>query len=124
MNAFQMIVLPIVAILFIERIVAMVRGRAGRRTAFFWSLLWFLAGVSVAWPGMTKALAAKVGIGRGADLVTYCAVLIMFVGFFMTYTRLRRVEANLTRLVRHIAIQDAIIADAPPASRPPEKPEV
>jgi hypothetical protein len=38
---------------------------------------------------------------------------MMFIGFFRVYARLRRLEANVTQLVRHLAIQNAVIA-APP----------
>jgi hypothetical protein len=108
MNVFQLIVLPILAILFIERVVAIFRGHGSRRMAAFWALVWLAAGIGVARPGLTTTVGHLVGTGRGADFVLYCAVLFMFVGFFMVYVRIRRLESDLTRLVRHIAIKDPI----------------
>ncbi len=119
MNTFQIIVLPILAILFIERLLAVGRGRGSRRVALLWAVLWLLAGVAVAWPGLTKDIARAVGIGRGADLVMYLAIIAMFVGFFLVYARMRRLEANITRLVRHIAIEGA---QEQPASDEPRRP--
>jgi hypothetical protein len=47
------------------------------------------------------------GIGRGADLVMYCGFLAAAIGFFFFYLRYRQLEANLTKIVRHLAIQEA-----------------
>jgi small membrane protein len=47
------------------------------------------------------------GIGRGADLVFYCGILAMLVGFLLFYIRYRRVEEEITLLVRHIALLEA-----------------
>ena len=108
MNLFQMIVLPILSILFIERVAAIFRGRGPRRMAAFWALVWLAAGIGVAFPGLTTDVGKLVGTGRGADFVLYCAVLFMFVGFFLTYARMRRLEMEMTKLVRHLAIQHPI----------------
>ena len=81
------------------------RQRAGWRANAGWLLLWGAAGVAIARPGVTLGVAAFLGIGRGADLVFYCAILGMFAGFFAVHRRLRRIELDLTQLVRHLAIQ-------------------
>ncbi|HRX85770.1 MAG TPA: DUF2304 domain-containing protein [Phycisphaerae bacterium] len=107
LNAFQIIVLPILAILFVERAAAVARGRIPRRAAAFWMFIWLAAGVAVAWPNLTTRIAKLFGIGGGSNLVLYSAVLFMLIGFYMTYVRLRRLDASITQLVRHLAIQNA-----------------
>ena len=52
------------------------------------------------------------GIGRGADLVLYCAVVVMMIGFLMTYSRLRHIQRELTLVVRHIAKREATVGTA------------
>ncbi len=104
MNGFQIVVLPIITILFIERVVALLRGRGLRRSALFWAAIWLAAGVAIAWPGLTSSIARMSGVNRGADLVFYFAILFMFAGFFMSYLRMRRLESEITQLVRHIAL--------------------
>jgi len=56
-----------------------------------------------------------VGIERGADFVFYCAILMMFVGFFLMYSRMRRMESSLTKLVRQLAIASPVC----PVANPP-----
>ncbi len=110
-NLFQVIVLPIVAILLIERVVATLKGRLRRRVGLLWVLIWLAAGVSIAFPGLTTRVAQMVGIRRGADLVLYVAVLVMFVGFYLMYVRVRRLDTHVTNLVRYLAIRDAEAPD-------------
>jgi hypothetical protein len=96
LNVFQIIVLPIMAFLFVERAAAVARGKIPRRVAFFWMCVWLFGGIAVAFPDATSAIARPLGIARGADLVFYLAILFMLVGFYMMYVRLRRLDANIT----------------------------
>jgi len=59
------------------------------------------------WLNVKQAGAHALGIGRGADLVFYCAVVIMMIGFWMVYVRLRGLRREMTMLVRHLAILEA-----------------
>ena len=83
----------------------MVRRRLAARVAFFWVLLWVAAAVAILRPGITVWVAHALGIARGADLVFYLAILGMFIGFFTGYLRMRRLESEITRIVREIAIE-------------------
>ena len=118
MNLFQTLALIAIAALFVLTLVAAVRGWATRRDALLWALLWLVAGVAIMWPGVTKVIANALGIGRGADLVLYCAVVVMMIGFLMVYVRLRRIRREMTLLVRELAIRDAVSTSPP---NPPDK---
>lgn len=69
-----------------------------------WVLLWTAAGVLIARPEWSVVLARSLGIARGADLVFYLAILGAMVGFLAVYIRLRRLESQLTRVVRELAL--------------------
>ena len=120
MNLFQVLALFVVGCLFIVSVVAMVRGWAGRREALIWAAVWLGAGVAIVWPGVTRVVANALGIGRGADLVLYCAVVVMMVGFLMVYVRLRHLRQELTLLVRHLAIRDAVTQERRPPLPDPD----
>ena len=121
MNLFQVIALLVVVLFLIVTLAAMFRGWATRREGLLWTLVWLAAGVAIAWPDVTKRVANALGIGRGADLVLYSAVVVMLVGFLMVYVRLRRIQRELTLIVRHIAIRDAVktTSGAEPEEPPP-----
>ena len=63
--------------------------------------------VLAARPDLATMAANMVGIGRGADLVIYCFVLIALGAIFNLHIKLRANEDKLTELVRAIAIMDA-----------------
>ncbi len=106
MNAFQWIVLPILGLLIVERTLTLLRGSGSRRVALFWLVVWCGAAVAITWPELTTSIASYLGLRRGADLVMYFAILFSFIGFYMIYVRMRRLDANLTLLVRKLAIEN------------------
>ena len=127
MNLFQILALLVVGLLFILSVVVMLRSGATRREGLFWAVIWLAAGVAIIWPDVTRVVARILGIGRGADLLLYCAVVIMMIGFSMVYVRLRRLQRELTLVVRHLAIRDAVATSPRPhldPSRPPSADQV
>jgi hypothetical protein len=55
-------------------------------------------------PNIANDLAHFVGIGRGADLIVYCFILISLAAIFNLHLRFRLNEERLTRLVRALAL--------------------
>lgn len=107
MTTFQLIALPLLGLLVVVTGVAIGRARVVPRIGVAWIVLWLAAAGTIAFPGVLVRLAHLLGIGRGADLVLYVFILAGFVAFFVTYLRFRRVEEQLTAIVRHLAIRDA-----------------
>jgi hypothetical protein len=71
-------------------------------------MLFAAAGVYFVWnPEQMTRLAQMVGVGRGADLVTYATTLILFLTVVAAIMRERRSNDVLTLLVRRLAIQQA-----------------
>lgn len=112
MNGFQYLVGALLTLLFVITARAGMRGGVRKRIASFWMLVWIAAGVATLWPRSTVLVARALGIGRGADLILYCSVFVMLIGFFYTYTRFRRLDRALTLLVRQLAIENALTPDA------------
>jgi len=107
MNFFQIVVLVVVPCLALGMVLATLKGWVTRRECLVWTFVCLLVCLATAWPQATSRVANAIGIGRGADLVSYCAVVVMLVGFWMVYLRLRRVQRQVTLLVRHLAIAEA-----------------
>lgn len=107
MNAFQVLGLAFCGFFALGVLVSTLRHRLGARIGMAWLLLWVSAGVAIARPELTVRVARALGIARGADLVFYLAILAMFVGFFAVYAKFRRLEGDLTALVRQLALREA-----------------
>jgi len=83
-----------------------------------------LAGILlIAFPYMSTALAHKVGVGRGVDLIIYLCLIGLAFSVLLAFSRLRLLEAHLTAAVRELALQEAALRQAPhtggPAIYPP-----
>ena len=121
MTNFQTIGLTVAGLLLLATVAAAGRRAINRRAAFAWSILWLATGVSIARPSLTIVVAHFLGIGRGADLVFYCAILAMFIGFFIIYVRLKRLDRQITILVRNAALSSADQDDQPQLRGSPGK---
>jgi hypothetical protein len=66
-----------------------------------------IGGVLVLFPNWTNAVANLVGVGRGADLIFYCFVLITLTAVFNLHLRLRASMEQTTDLARAVALISA-----------------
>jgi small membrane protein len=107
MTTFQLVILPLLGILIVVTALATARSRVTPRIGMGWILLWLAAAIAIAFPDLLVWLAQVLGIGRGTDLVLYVFILAGFVAFFATYLRFRRLDEQMTKIVRHIAIENA-----------------
>lgn len=107
MNAFQILGISLSTGFALLVALAVLRRRLRPLPGTGWLALWTSAGVAIAKPELTVVVAQALGIQRGADLIFYLAILGMFVGFFLIYLRLRRLDEGLTTVVRRLAIAEA-----------------
>ena len=117
MNSFQIIAIALLSLLVAICVLAMRRGRFSRKECFLWCSLWGAAGTATLWPDLTSHIANMAGIGRGADLVSYCGIVVMLVGFWLVYLHLRRMRMEITILVRELALLEAdhrVLSSEPP----------
>ncbi len=106
-----MILFQIVAVVFIFFVVSRIlikykKKEISFRELFFWFLFWILVAVVILLPQTTSILASKLGIGRGADLVIYVAIVFIFYIIFKIYVRLDKTDREITELVRKISIEE------------------
>jgi hypothetical protein len=75
-------------------------------------LLTLIAFVSLAiffilFPDYTNTIAARLGVGRGADLLFYLCILLFIFIIVKLFSRIRRLERMLSEHVRQTAKADA-----------------
>lgn len=71
-----------------------------------WSLLWLMVLIVFWLPDTTTYLASWLGIGRGADLVVYISIPVIFYMVFKIFVRLNKIEKEITEVVRSNAIKN------------------
>jgi len=69
-----------------------------------WTLFWFMVAFVVILPETTSLVASFVGVGRGVDLVIYVSILILFYLAFRILVRVDKIEKDVTKIVRKIAL--------------------
>ena len=85
--------------------------RRRRHQITFWFFIGLLLshlgiiGVTL-FPDITIPIAHFFGIGRGADFVIYAAVIIILRILFYLYGQSRRLEQQITEIVRHLALTE------------------
>lgn len=97
--------IQIVLILFVLFAIAtaLFRGRK-KRGGVLWTVFWLCVGVVVLVPGVTTRIAEFLGVGRGADLVLYGGMVLVFYILFRGFVRIEAMESTITKLVQHIAL--------------------
>jgi hypothetical protein len=107
LTPFQKLALPALAALLLFELLGLRRDPAVRGVRWLRALVWLTAAVAIAWPDLTQALAHALGIGRGTDLVFYLFVLAFLGLAFFFYSRLVRMQRQITQLIRQQAIAEA-----------------
>lgn len=105
-NTFQLVVVPLLALLFIRSMISMGRG-LHRRTNAIAALVWLAAGITVLRPDVTAMIAKAMGIGRGTDLVLYFFLISFLATSLYLYNRVVHLDSAITKIVRQAALREA-----------------
>jgi small membrane protein len=65
----------------------------------------------IIFPNLMTFFANKVDVGRGTDLLIYIFIIMFFVVSMLMYSKMRKIEAKQTSIIRHLAIQNAVKKD-------------
>lgn len=80
--------------------------KISRRILVLWSVLW-IGVLIVFWsPETASRLAVFFGIGRGADLIVYSAIIVIVYLLYRIFIRLEKFDRDITVLTRNIALKD------------------
>lgn len=74
--------------------------------ALAWSVLWVAIGVVALIPDIANRLADMLGIGRGADVVVYSAIVVIVALLFRMSVRLEQLDRAITTVTRELALRE------------------
>lgn len=96
-----------------------------RQVSRYWLGLMLIVWTGVALvailPKWTDIVASAVGVGRGADLLVYIAIIVLLWSHYRLMIRQHVISQELTALVRHQAIAEgksALVADVADVQKP------
>ncbi len=82
-------------------------------------LLLAVGAIAVIFPDLTQGAAILVGVGRGADLVFYIAIVAVMFVLLHYYTKFVELQRQVTELTREVAMMRAESVAIPPVPQPP-----
>ncbi len=71
-----------------------------------WLILWLLFVLFVFVPGLADKIASFSGVDRGTDMAFFGAFLMVFYILFKFFSRLEKLERNITTIVRELALRE------------------
>lgn len=81
-------------------------GLLSLRAAIWWLLIWVGMLVMAWYPNSVQTAADILGIGRGVDLVIYCALAFILLTIFRLSVKLESLQRDITKVVRHNALEN------------------
>ncbi|MEM3154014.1 MAG: DUF2304 domain-containing protein [Candidatus Woesearchaeota archaeon] len=100
------IVALLVAVIHIARLLALWKNKKiPGKTALLWFFIWAAVLFVVFFTPVIDALSRPIGVGRGIDMVVYLSVLALFYFVFQLHMKIDKLEKEITRLVREIALK-------------------
>ncbi|MEO7394586.1 MAG: DUF2304 domain-containing protein [Chitinophagaceae bacterium] len=111
MNGIQVLLIGGVIVIFLYYVFRLRNAVIDLLTLFvFGSIAVFF----ILFPGYTNTIAAKLGVGRGADLLFYLCILLFNFIILKLFARIRRLEKLLTEHIRQTASTQAQFLDTKP----------
>jgi len=99
------IILAIFSIFALTRVLFRFRDKQLKPAGlFFWMALFISALVGVIFPFQLSGVARVFGIGRGADLIIYVSIIILFYLVFRIYILMEDLRLEITQVVRQLAL--------------------
>ncbi len=71
-----------------------------------WLVLWVSGAFIVIVPDSVNSIADIVGVSRGADVVIYISLILIFFLFFKIYQRIISLEKDIVKIVRALSLKD------------------
>lgn len=72
----------------------------------FWGGVFIAAMIGVLEPELTSQVAKVLGIGRGADVVVYFSIVILFYLIFRITIAIEELRSEITYLIRELALKN------------------
>ena len=107
MNIAQIILLSLIALIVLGTITSYRKRKIHSLEFFTWIFFWLIASTVVLFPHLTQIFADAVGIKRGADLILYLGVTVLYFFLYQILVILNQLDHKLTTLAREIAITNA-----------------
>ncbi len=74
------------------------------RELLIWLIFWCLVGLVTIFPQKTDSIAQWLGVSRGADLLVYISIIVLFFAVFKIVVKQEKIERDITKIIRTKAL--------------------
>jgi hypothetical protein len=106
MHAIQIVLMMFAVFALWRVLMSFRRGGLPLGHLLIWGLFWAGVVVVALLPETTSVLARRLGVGRGADVVIYLALMALFYVLFRLLGKIDDLERQITRVVRAAALKE------------------
>lgn len=106
MNLFQIFSTFTIAVSSAKIIALFLKGRLKITELFFWLGIWLVGLVVILFPALSVKIAHLFGIQRGADLIIYTSILVIFLVLYRILLKIRDVEEKIGKIVSSLTVRD------------------
>jgi len=71
-----------------------------------WAIFWLMVAIAALIPQQTDVVARSLGVERGADLLVYISIIVLFFIIFRIIVKLEKIDKDVTAVVRDKALND------------------
>ena len=102
----QIFLAIIIGLIIVRLFLKLKKNEIGLLNFSIWLIFW-LGALSVSlFPDLSSILARFLGIGRGADLIIYFSLILIFYFIFSFEVRVREIDQKIDQVVRHLALTE------------------
>ena len=106
MNLFQFVFLIFISISLYKVVIKIKSGQLSIKESFVWIFAWVLGAIIIFDPGLSIKVSTIFGIGRGADLIIYSSIILLYYISYKVYLKIDELQKKLKELSTKIALKD------------------
>jgi len=76
------------------------------RELVMWVVFWLLVAGATLVPKKTDVIAQWLGVERGADLLVYLSIIVLFFVVFKIIVKLEKMDRDITKVVRNVSLSN------------------
>jgi len=102
----QIFLAVIISLIIVRLFLKLKKNEIGLLNFSIWLILWLGALAVSFFPDLSSILARFLGIGRVADLIIYCSLILILYFIFSFEVRARRIDQKIDQFVRYLSIAE------------------
>ncbi len=102
----KIIIILFIVFVFWRTFLRFRKGDITSRELVIWLIFWFLVAVATLVPKKTDIVSQWLGVERGADLLVYLSIIVLFFLVFKIIVKLGKIDRDITEIVRNTALDN------------------